>query len=570
MADSKQGVEYEISVKDSTRGGVESAKNSVEGGVKGTLDRVRSFASGIGRNLANIQAGLQMLGNTAQKALGHLRKAFQFETMTVQFKTLTGSMDEARAHMAMLQRLGDTPPFSLEEFAKASRSMMAMTDGALGFEKALTLVGDAASATGQPIEGLAHEVGRAYAVIRDGEPVMRATMGLRNMGAITPEVSRSLEELQKSGASNIEIWHELEKALGKFKGAMAETEQTGEGLVGAISSQWDDAVRTFGGALMDTAKDGLALLLAKLKELNEDGTIAVWADRVGAAMEKVAGAVKTAFGWMGKLKDAYDWMRGGLEKAGAAAGAMAGTLWAGGTLGDAQEAGASAWRDTRREQADRKAEAAEREENIRAEATARRRMAEAAAERKKQTEEERIAKQMAEAKARSDERAAKAAMEKAEDEARKLAEKRAQDEERRREELERKMHAERMRHAREEAKEYADAESAARERLSAARAAVDRAWGWYRDKGSLKAQIAEEKADAEARRQFEKDFEKLRFRRDWREAKDLSLDQEAVRRVALAREEEGRAQAAAIETAENTARAAAAAERIAARVEEEG
>ena len=119
-------------------------------------------------------------------------------------------------------------------------------------------------------------------------------------------------------------------------------------------------------------------------------------------------------------------------------------------------------------------------------------------------------------------------------------------------------------------REATEAESAAQQRLAAARQAVDRAWGWYRDKDSLRAQLEEEKADAAAQAQFEKDFARLRFRRDWREAKDLSLDQEAVRRVALAREEEVSAQRAVAETAENTRRAAEALEVIETAFEEGG
>jgi hypothetical protein len=111
-------------------------------------------------------------------------------------------------------------------------------------------------------------------------------------------------------------------------------------------------------------------------------------------------------------------------------------------------------------------------------------------------------------------------------------------------------------------RETAAAEADAARRLSAAQSAVRQAWGWYRDKGSLKAQLEEEKADAAAQSQFEKDFEKLRFRRDWREAKNLSLDQEAVRRVALAREEEKAAQEYAKVTAEASQRAAESLENI--------
>lgn len=119
-------------------------------------------------------------------------------------------------------------------------------------------------------------------------------------------------------------------------------------------------------------------------------------------------------------------------------------------------------------------------------------------------------------------------------------------------------------------REASEAEASAQQRLAAARAAVDRAWGWYRDKDSLKAQLEEEKSEAEAQRQFEKDFEKLKDKRpDWEKAKNLSLDQEAVKRVALARREEADASRAVAETAENTRRAAASLAAIESVLEEE-
>lgn len=100
-------------------------------------------------------------------------------------------------------------------------------------------------------------------------------------------------------------------------------------------------------------------------------------------------------------------------------------------------------------------------------------------------------------------------------------------------------------------------ESQAAARVAAAQSKVAEAWGWYRDKDKMAAQLKEEKAEAEAQRQFEKDFEDLKWRRDWRTAKDLSVDQEAVRRVAIAKEEETAAQKALAETAKSTAQAAA-------------
>lgn len=98
------------------------------------------------------------------------------------------------------------------------------------------------------------------------------------------------------------------------------------------------------------------------------------------------------------------------------------------------------------------------------------------------------------------------------------------------------------------------AENKERSKIAAAESKLQQAWGWYRDKDSMAAQIAEEKADAQARKQFEKDFERLKDRRrDWRKAENLSVDDEAVRRVALAREEKEAAERHLAEIEKNTA-----------------
>lgn len=97
-------------------------------------------------------------------------------------------------------------------------------------------------------------------------------------------------------------------------------------------------------------------------------------------------------------------------------------------------------------------------------------------------------------------------------------------------------------------------ESKTRSAVSAAESKLQQAWGWYRDKDSMAAQLAEEKADAAARKQFEKDFDRLKSRRrDWRTAENLSVDDEAVRRVALAREEKEAAEHHLAEIEKNTA-----------------
>ena len=96
-----------------------------------------------------------------------------------------------------------------------------------------------------------------------------------------------------------------------------------------------------------------------------------------------------------------------------------------------------------------------------------------------------------------------------------------------------------------------------------AQARLNQAWNWYKDKDAMAAQLEAEKEDAKAQVQFEKDFDHLRrFHRDWRTADNLGVEDEAVRRVAIAREQRDAAEKFAAETARNTARAADALEAV--------
>lgn len=126
---------------------------------------------------------------------------------------------------------------------------------------------------------------------------------------------------------------------------------------------------------------------------------------------------------------------------------------------------------------------------------------------------------------------------------------------RERQRVERELAAQRIDDMRRELSERQREESAAQGRQSAAQGALSTAWGWYRDQSRMQAVIDEQKAQAAAEVQWQKDFDRLKsFRRDWRTAEfgSLSASDEAVRQVAFAKEEKAAADRAVIETAENT------------------
>jgi len=248
----KRTIDIQLSTK---AVGVDTAKKHIDGLVKDAKHKMNNASVSAGRSWTEFFFKWKSLINIATSAWNTLRSAmdssFKYETMTNSFRFLLQDIDAARVHMQQLKELGDTPPFSLDEFARASKQMMIMSDGVLGFSNSLKMVGDAAAAVGVPVETMGHAVARLYAFIRDDQPLSSAVAELRNMGVLTPEVAQKLQDMQKAGKSNIEIWDEVEKALGKFKGAMEATEKTGEGLVSTIGTKLTNIWRQFTDQLMD-------------------------------------------------------------------------------------------------------------------------------------------------------------------------------------------------------------------------------------------------------------------------------------------------------------------------------
>ena len=131
---------------------------------------------------------------------------------------------------------------------------------------------------------------------------------MKNLGLITPATVKELDELQKSGASNLEIWQKVEQSLSKFSGAMKETEKTTKGAIGSLKSAWDDALRTFGESTSDVLTGPLNDLTKWIRDLEENGTLEVWGEKVANVM----GAVAKSIGWVvDGLSAVYDHLKEG-------------------------------------------------------------------------------------------------------------------------------------------------------------------------------------------------------------------------------------------------------------------
>ena len=282
--DQKIGIHFGTTYDGKGSRQLQNGINQAGGAINKLKNSIKTMGSGIGSalktvgsNLMNIKAGFDMLVGAVSKVGQAIMSAFDMARLENNFRFLIGSADEARRHMQDLYELGRTPPFGTKEFASASKSMMILTNNVLGGKESLQMLGDAADGVGVPIETMAESIGYLYAMIRDGEPITRATKQLVRMGAISPEVASQMEDMQKDGKSLNDIWNTLTTSLTKFNGFMENTANSAGGKVQEFVGHWEEAKTKIGISIAEIADKHMVKLIDKMEELNNNNAFKEWA-----------------------------------------------------------------------------------------------------------------------------------------------------------------------------------------------------------------------------------------------------------------------------------------------------
>ena len=312
------------------------ARDATAGALKKAQANMTKFRASVNKGFKGMLSGRKIMTGLAAGAVAlglTLKKSFEFERYRVQFKVLFGDLEQAKTHIASLQAFSASTPFQFADIAQASRQLHVFTNGVMGAEESLKLVGDAAAASGQNINDVAQWVGRAYSSIQAGRPFGEAAQRLQEMGILGGEARNKMEELQKSGASNIAVWSVLQGELNKSTGGMEEMSKTGEGLFSTLKDNWTLTLAAFGDRFSETAKVHIQALIEKLKSLQEDGSIDLWAARVSEALGIVGKAAKGAMWVFEKLAVVWGTVKYGVEGTSSGLGAMLG----GGTFAEGVE-----------------------------------------------------------------------------------------------------------------------------------------------------------------------------------------------------------------------------------------
>lgn len=552
-------IEYIIGAKDATGNAIKSA-----------LGRIRSFASGVMGQLANVKAGFDMAAGVVRKFAGifgsAIKEAFKFEKAHSDFTGLLNSVDKAKEHISDLRQFASSTPLTFGDLSQASKLLLSFGMNVEDVMPSMKMLGDIAMGDAQKFQGLS----LVFAQVKSAGKLMGQDLlqminqGFNPLTVIAQQTGKSVAELKDmmaEGAISFDMVAEAMRVAtsegGLFNNAMANASKTGEGLMSTLQDKWTDVVRTFGEAFADTAKGGLQMLIEKLTQLVEDGTVDVWANNVASAMERVVEGAKVAMKAIEPLTYVWKAIKGGYESSAQAIGNLAGTVAGGGSISDAVKNTWSGFKQGWVDAFDLDGQEAENEANLRKDAV--RKRAEANKSKSVSQEQKQQAKSLAEMMVDAESKAREKEQKKREKEAKKQA----KAEERARIEAERAIAKEREKLQKKNAEQLRKDLSDAKSMLADAKANSEQAWGWYRDKNSWKAQISEERENRRAEARFQNELNTLSIMRpDWRTATNLSDSQEIVRRVALAREQENAAAEYEKVTAEATKRSADALEKM--------
>jgi tape measure domain-containing protein len=284
------------------------------GALSGMGGRLAAFGA---TAAAGVGAAAGVVGVSAFKA------AADAETIQVAFKTLTGSADKAKEHMADLQKFAANSPFDFKGLANASVKLQGVGVAAKDVIPHLTAWGNAASAMGVSGESFENVLGALSQALGNGKLGLEdfnqmADNGLPVIGLLAEAMGVSqgkVREMATAGKlATDKVMPLLEGIMNKkFGTAMADQSKTANGQLSSLADNWDQLLTKIGTPLLPIGKaaiGGLSTLISNLGKYT--APLGELFDKVKPALSGAfsggAGLIQPVLAEVQKLKPSFDKM----------------------------------------------------------------------------------------------------------------------------------------------------------------------------------------------------------------------------------------------------------------------
>lgn len=252
---------------------------------------VKSMAA-FSTGLVGLSVGLAGVGQALRSIVG---TNAGIEQQTTAFKTLLGSADAAEKRIRALSKMAADTPFELPEVIQASKVLQSLTDGALATGEGLRIVGDAAAATGRPLDEASMWIGRLYAGLDSGTPVGEATLRLIEMGLISGTTARELNRVAQSGEGVGSAFKIVKATFQGTSGAMAEQSRTLSGLWSTLKDTVNMTMADVGRPIFDSVKEAVQAAIPLAEGFGDFVTLAKNSWKEGRFPEFISLSIEAGF-----------------------------------------------------------------------------------------------------------------------------------------------------------------------------------------------------------------------------------------------------------------------------------
>lgn len=214
----------------------------------------------------------------------------QWETMGIALTTVTGSAQNAEKALKWIETFTQKTPYELQQVSEAFVQLSAY---GLEPQKVLQTLGDTASSLNKPLmQGV-----EALADAMTGE-----FMRLKEFGGISAKVAKDTVTFTWREAGK-EVKHTVKKdtdeilgvlmdAYDRYKGGMEAQSHSFTGVLSNIMDAGKAIARQTTNKVFERLKDDLEDLLAKMQELQDDGTLDEWAKKTAKSLTDLHDAIR--------------------------------------------------------------------------------------------------------------------------------------------------------------------------------------------------------------------------------------------------------------------------------------
>ena len=226
----------------------------------------------------------------------------EMQNTRLAFETMMGSAREGNALIAMLEQFADVTPYDNDEVIQSGRMLLNVGVATEELAKKLTMIGDIAAGTQQPLQDMVAIYAKAAnkGKIQAEELAQLSERGVPVIQTLAKMLGVSTEEVMKFGSEGKLSFSLLEEAFakmtaqgGQYAGLMKKQSESLAGKWAGVEAELNKFATSIGEKAIPGLTQAVDDFLAKIAEMKESGELDKMAAQTAALITQVAQALKS-------------------------------------------------------------------------------------------------------------------------------------------------------------------------------------------------------------------------------------------------------------------------------------